>query len=143
MVDVGAEIGQFDEVVEILLRGVPAAAMEIIHEGRAVDGSKADVLAAHDHVAFRVAGQLRELFRGFGDIFFDQSRFEKCCIPFHLNAVIFENLASFFEIEIYADFRQDFHRFLVDQFDAFFLKYFIDWDVVNRLGHLADFCRPR
>ena len=55
MVDVGAEIGEPDEVLEVLERSVAAAPVEIVDEGRAVVRREHHRVAADDDVALRIA----------------------------------------------------------------------------------------
>ncbi len=55
MMDIGAEIGELDEVLEVLERSVAAAPVEIVDEGRAVVRGEHHRVPADDDVALRIA----------------------------------------------------------------------------------------
>ena len=58
MVDIGTEIGEFDEILEVLDRPVAAPLVEIVDEGRAVIGREHHRVAADDDVAFGISRML-------------------------------------------------------------------------------------
>ena len=61
MVDIGAQIGELDEVLEVLERAVAAALVEVVDEGRAVIGREHHRVAADEHVALGIARVLHVL----------------------------------------------------------------------------------
>ena len=58
MVDIGAEVGELHEILEVLDRAVAAALVEVADEGRAVVWREHHGVAADQHVALRIAGVL-------------------------------------------------------------------------------------
>ena len=63
MVQGVGDVGELDEIAEILDSRVAAAFVEIAHERRAIGRSEYRVLAADDHAARRIARVLREFAR--------------------------------------------------------------------------------
>ncbi len=63
MMDVGAHIGELDEILEVFERPVAAALVEVVDERRAVVGREHHRVAADDHVALGIARVLHILRR--------------------------------------------------------------------------------
>ena len=63
MVQWRQRVGEFDEALEVGERAVAPTALEVAHEGRAIDGCKDLMRSADAHAARRVAGALGEFGR--------------------------------------------------------------------------------
>ncbi len=114
MVDVRAEVGQLDEILEVFQGGFPASAFPVLDVGRTVHRGEDHAIVPDQQVVIRVASELREVTGGLGNVCLDHSGFEESGVPFHFYAVVFEDLLRLLEIKIHADLGQDFHRFLMD-----------------------------
>jgi hypothetical protein len=108
MMERGRHIGELHEILEVGDGRIAAAAIEVAHEGRAIDRREDRGIAADLHVPLRVAGVLDVLLRGrFLHDRAGQAAREMDAGPLHIGAGVFPQ----------------FQRFrLVAEFDADFLK---------------------
>ena len=138
MVQVRAEIGQLDDVVKVLERSLTAATRLVVDKGRAVDGRKADIAAAQDHVVGRVARQLCELARGHGDVLHDRRGVKEDRRALDGRAVLGQDGEHLVVVEVDADLAKDRQRGLVDLVQPFLADKFIGRQRMQRLCQLVD-----
>ena len=135
VVDVRAEIGELDEVLEVAQRGLAPAARQVIDIGRAVDRRKGDVLAADDHAARRITRQLRKLGRRHAHILGDELAVEKDRRPLDDGAMRGKHSQRLIVVEVDADLLEDAHGGVVDLVQRLFADQLVDGQVVDGLRH--------
>ena len=135
VVQPGREIGQLDEVGEVLDRAVAAPALQVAHEGRAVGRRKDGVAAADHHRAFGIAGDLGEAAGRRPAERRDLSRLEADPRPDDVGAGLLEEPQRFLvAAELDADLLQDAVGVGLDLGQPFFAHKFIGGDLPRDVG---------
>ncbi len=122
------------QIIEILKRAVTPLAIEAAHIGRPIHRHKHSVFATHLDRAFRVAGVERKFRRHLGHQLHQQGAVNAnpCALDIsarrlpHGNGLIVAKLA--------ADFLQNFHRLIVDEFNRLIRHHLIGGDIAHQRG---------